>query len=86
MPRIILNSLMVISSPSATILTQTVVAVFVVSAFVSVAVVVLVAVLVGWLPVLALWTIDVIAFAFALGMVYRRLLLLEMAIRNRVAF
>lgn len=46
---------------------QTVVAVFVVSAFVSVAVVVLVAVLVGWLPVLALWTIDVIAFAFALG-------------------
>lgn len=58
---------MVISSPSATILTQTVVAVFVVSAFVSVAVVVLVAVLVGWLPVLALWTIDVIAFAFALG-------------------
>lgn len=67
MPRIILNSLMVISSPSATILTQTVVAVFVVCAFVSVAVVVLVAVLVGWLPVLALWTIDVIAFAFALG-------------------
>lgn len=86
MPRIILNSLMVISSPRATILTQTVVAVFVVSALVSVAVVVLVAVLVGWLPVLALWTIDVIAFAFALGMVYRRLLLLEMAIRNRVAF
>lgn len=77
---------MVISSPSATILTQTVVAVFVVCAFVSVVVVVLVAVLVGWLPVLALWTIDVIAFAFALGMVYRRLLLLEMAIRNRVAF
>lgn len=58
---------MVISSPSATILTQTVVAFLVVSAFVSVAVVVLVAVLVGWLPVLALWTIDVIAFAFALG-------------------
>lgn len=75
---------MVISSQSATILTETVVAVFVVFAFV--AVVVAVAVLVGWLPGLALWTIEVIAFAFALGISPLAAALLEMAIRNRVAF